>query len=60
VKVSKGTYIRSLANDIGKFLKCGAYLLDLRRVSIGEFSVENAVSLHEINKKNWKKFLLKI
>lgn len=47
VKCSKGTYIRSLANDIGKKLGVGAYLYDLRRTEIGDFSVNNALSLQE-------------
>jgi len=38
----KGTYIRSLARDIGEELKCGAYLTELRRTRIGEFNVSNA------------------
>lgn len=42
VHCGKGTYIRSLANDFGKSLKSGAYLTELRRTKIGEFSVENA------------------
>jgi tRNA pseudouridine55 synthase len=44
IECSKGTYIRSIANDIGKILGCGAYLSSLRREKIGDFSVENAVS----------------
>ena len=44
VKVSKGTYIRSLAYDFGKALNTGAYLSELRRTKIGNFSVENAVT----------------
>jgi tRNA pseudouridine55 synthase len=43
---SKGTYIRSLARDIGDALNCGAYLTGLRRTRIGEFSVNKA---HTIN-----------
>lgn len=42
VVCSKGTYIRALARDIGKELKCGACLSDLRRTRIGEFNVEDA------------------
>jgi tRNA pseudouridine55 synthase len=42
VHVSKGTYIRSLANDIGQVLGCGAYLSALRRTAIGEYRVERA------------------
>ncbi len=45
VVCSKGTYIRSLANDFGKALNNGAHLSALRRTKIGEFSVENSVSI---------------
>ncbi|MDR1700298.1 MAG: tRNA pseudouridine(55) synthase, partial [Lachnoclostridium sp.] len=42
---SKGTYIRALAHDIGKELKCGAYLSELRRTKIGEFNVKDAMDI---------------
>lgn len=42
---SKGTYIRSLANDLGKALNNGAHLSALRRTKIGWFSVEDAVGI---------------
>lgn len=42
---SKGTYIRALARDIGKELKCGAYLSELRRTKIGEFDVKDSVDI---------------
>jgi tRNA pseudouridine55 synthase len=42
---SKGTYIRSLARDIGAELKCGAYLTGLQRTRIGDFKIENAMSV---------------
>lgn len=42
VVCSKGTYIRSLANDLGKLVECGAYLSALRRTRIGEYRVEDA------------------
>ncbi len=45
VTCSKGTYIRSLARDIGEELKCGAYLTGLRRTRIGDFKVENAMTV---------------
>lgn len=45
VVCSKGTYIRALARDIGEELKCGAYLTGLRRTRIGEFKVENALTV---------------
>lgn len=41
VRVSKGTYIRSLAHDIGQVLGCGAHLSALRRTAIGSFRVED-------------------
>lgn len=44
VGCSKGTYIRSLAHDIGQSMGVGAYLTQLRRTKIGEYSVENAHS----------------
>ncbi len=45
VECSKGTYIRSLARDIGEELKCGAYLTELRRTKIGDFKVENSIKV---------------
>ncbi len=45
VRCSKGTYIRSLANDFGKALHSGAYLSQLRRTEIGQFKVEDALQL---------------
>lgn len=42
VGCSKGTYIRSLANDIGQKLQVGAYLSNLKRTKIGEYFIENA------------------
>lgn len=45
VVCSKGTYIRSLARDIGEELKCGAYLTGLKRTRIGEYKVENAMTI---------------
>ena len=43
VRCGKGTYIRSLAADIGRALGCGAHLSELRRVRSGGFSVERAI-----------------
>lgn len=47
VNCSKGTYIRSLANDFGRALENGAHLSALRRTGIGSFSVEKAISLED-------------
>ena len=46
-KVSSGTYIRSLAEDIGTKLDTGAYLSALRRTKVGNFSIENAIAIDE-------------
>lgn len=53
VVCSKGTYIRSLAFDFGKALNSGAHLSKLRRTRIGNYSVEDAVSL-ELFEENLK------
>ena len=45
ITCSKGTYIRSIARDFGDILGCGAYLSQLRRTKIGDFSVENALDM---------------
>ncbi|MGB1316854.1 MAG: tRNA pseudouridine(55) synthase, partial [Flavobacteriales bacterium] len=47
VACSKGTYIRSLAFDFGKALKSGGYLSALRRTRIGDFSVEDAITIDQ-------------
>lgn len=51
VMCSTGTYIRSLANDIGAVLGCGGYLSELRRTKIGNFSTEDALTPQQ-----WKDF----
>src|SRR5574344_66818 len=47
--VSKGTYIRSLGNDIANYLNTNAIMTDLRRGKQGKFLIENAMKLDEIN-----------
>lgn len=47
VKCSKGTYIRSLAHDFGQLLGVGAYLYNLCRTEIGEYSLIDAISVEE-------------
>ena len=51
VKCSKGTYIRSLANDFGKSVDSGGYLSSLRRIKIGPFKVINALTPQEFIEK---------
>lgn len=55
-EVSAGTYIRALARDAGRKLGMGAYLSDLRRTKIGEYSIEQAVHLDSFNERNWHRF----
>lgn len=50
VRCAKGTYIRSLARDIGSHLKTGGYLKSLRRISVGPYHVENALQLDTFRK----------
>jgi len=51
VVCSTGTYIRSLANDFGESLGCGAYLGSLCRTRIGEFKLENAMTIEEFERQ---------
>lgn len=53
VLCSTGTYIRSLANDFGEALGCGAYLQQLRRTKIGSFNVDEALTPKEWM-QHWK------
>jgi tRNA pseudouridine55 synthase len=48
VACSKGTYIRSLARDLGEALACGAHLTRLVRLWVGSFTLETAISLEEL------------
>lgn len=51
VKCSKGTYIRSLADDIGQAIGCGAYLDSLQRISVGNLHLEDSLTLEEIQER---------
>ena len=61
VECSKGTYIRSLAYDLGQALGCGAYLKDLTRLQSGPFHINQSVSLSQLEEAfqqgYWKNFL---
>ena len=52
VSVSSGTYIRSLARDMGNVLKTGAYLHELRRTSIGSYTIDHAITMAQLNDQN--------
>lgn len=58
VKCSSGTYIRSLGFDIGEKLETGAYLTGLVRTEIGDFELDKAVGLDDLDKENWGDFLM--
>lgn len=55
---SSGTYVRTLAHDIGIALDVGAYLETLRRTAIGPRRVEEAIALAALTKENWRDGLL--
>ena len=52
IDCSKGTYIRALARDIGSYLGVGAYLTQLCRTKIGDYSYSNAFTVNEIKEHN--------
>ena len=52
IECSTGTYIRSIANDLGERLGCGGYLKELRRTKIGNFKAADALDI-----EGWKKYL---
>jgi len=62
VHCSSGTYVRSLANDLGVQLGCGAYLVGLRRTKSGRFSLRDATPLRKLqesfNAGNWYQYLI--
>lgn len=51
VYCTKGTYIRSLARDLGEKLKCGAHMIALKRIKQHNFKLSDAVNILEISKK---------
>jgi tRNA pseudouridine55 synthase len=51
ISSSKGTYIRSLAHDLGNKLGCFAHLKELRRVQSGSFSIDEAIPLSQLKLK---------
>jgi tRNA pseudouridine55 synthase len=61
VECSKGTYIRSLANDLGNKLGCGAYVKELVRTRCGVFKLENSVTVDQMEEAfecgDWQKYV---
>lgn len=64
VECGKGTYIRSIAHDLGQALGCGAYLQGLQRIKDGPFSIEDATPLDELERKmqteGWDSIMLPV
>lgn len=58
VGCSSGTYIRSLAHDIGEVLGFGGHVAALRRTAVGDFTLADAVSLDQLTADNWRDHLL--
>ncbi len=62
VHCSSGTYVRSLANDLGEVLGCGAMLAGLRRTKSGKFTLNDAISLRKLTEAfqdgTWYKYLI--
>lgn len=57
LECSKGTYVRQLAEDIGKVLGCGACISQIERVKVGSYSIDQAVNIEELNEnhiRNWQ------
>ena len=60
VECSKGTYIRSLAHDLGVMLGCGAHLKGLIRTAYGPFDIKNAVTLEHLEVYGRKRLLARV
>jgi len=52
IECSSGTYIRSLAHEMGQQIGCGAHLAEIKRTAVGEFSIEQAIKLEELAEAN--------
>lgn len=62
IRCGKGTYIRTLADDLGRLLGCGAHLAALRRTAVGLFNVDDAFSINRLETAfkdgSWQELLL--
>lgn len=57
MECSTGTYVRQLADDIGKDLGCGACVSDIQRIKVGPFKIDDAIDIEDINEshiRDWK------
>jgi tRNA pseudouridine55 synthase len=64
IECSKGTYVRSLAHDLGEYLGCGAHLKNLVRTRSGDFILDDAVTMPVLERAfregSWRQYLLPI
>lgn len=58
--VGSGTYIRSLAEELGRRLNYPATLFNLKRTKVGKYSIEKAASLEDITAENFSSFLIEV
>lgn len=58
IDCSSGTYVRSIAHDLGQQLGCGGHLTALRRTAIGRFTIQDSVLLSNLNEENWRSYVL--
>ncbi len=57
LECSKGTYVRQLAEDVGKVLGCGACISQIQRTKVGQFGIEDTVTIEDLNEghiRNWE------
>jgi len=60
IHCSTGTYIRSIARDLGRMLKTGGYVQELRRTSIGPFTIQEAVTLDSLKEHGAEQSLISV
>ena len=60
VSCSKGTYIRSLCEDIAKKMSTVGYMKELQRTKVGTFSIEQSIAVEDLNEKNIKEYIITI
>ncbi len=59
IACSKGTYVRSIAHDLGQMLGCGAHLSSLVRLQSGGYTIDNCVNLEDLNPENAPHYIQK-
>ncbi|HOL20775.1 MAG TPA: tRNA pseudouridine(55) synthase TruB [Candidatus Hydrogenedens sp.] len=61
ISCSRGTYVRTLCHDLGEKIGCGAVLIELRRLKVGKYSVDNAIPMENIvSKETLSEYLIPI